>query len=580
MKPEANSIDSPNQSFLLIRRIVLAFIIVSFSNTVYLAATSSLNEDELRLFHQGMEFAHGYTVFEEFNAIPSVPCAALASWCFRFADNRFTGIFWGRSLSVLFYMASCLLLFAICSILFTRQAGLFTLFSWLSLGFVIIISHEFRPIHPTLFFSLASIYLFLRYKVKDVIKKQWLFFSGMAAAMAFLFKPDAIVIVVAVILVQFVSCLRFPNREGIKDFLLPCAGIGIVFCFYFASFNNLDRIVRYLFFQYDLLIFVNSIPESGWDWPSVARFEFLIPFSIAALLGIPLLISRLWAPKGKAILTFLLILEVTALASLFFRPVKYSQNFFYPSIVPALLAGIFFDRSLRIRNKRMYWIAMFLIISMATCVIASSTLFEHFGQRRNIDLFHQKYEETFSSSSRCSVSISDIMKAEELFREKRSSYRLSLQDHHKLFDFLGSIEGNRLVAYDGFEAATPIRGAPYLNGFVLSAFRGEKYQRIYEFIRDHNGFSGKILKRAGWKPFQDMRFDDAKEALVCELIHNPPDIVIMDSFIWMLVNQHSRYADFLDMDYSFVILHDAHSIVGVRSGRAFIPPQSTWCSRY
>ena len=56
-------------------------------------------------------------------------------------------------------------------------------------------------------------------------------------------------------------------------------------------------------------------------------------------------------------------------------------------------------------------------------------------------------------------------------------------------------------------------------------------KKIYEFIRDHSGFSGKILNHAGWKPFQDMGFDDAKEALVCELIHNPPDIVIMDSFI-------------------------------------------------
>lgn len=546
------------------------FIIVLFCNTTYMAATSPLDEDELRILHQGCEFALGNVVFQDFTTFPYTAYAALSSWGFLVTGNRFEAILFDRAVAVLFYLSSCLLLYALVTLIFSRRIAIYSLFAWMSLGYVLLVSYEARPIHPTLFFSLASAFFYFRFKKDGTSRGLRFFFAGTSAAIAFIFKADSAVLYGTIVLIELGSRLRRLNRDWLKDCFLLCAGPLLVISLYLASFADINRIYRYFFFQHVLGFYGNFFPESIWQWSRVIRFDLVIPFSIAALSGLYCTVTKRCVPRRRIImLTWLATFGALSIISTLLRPLFYHQNLYFPSVVPALLAGAGLDFLLRLNKKHSTIAAWILILGMAVSA-AGWQSWNYRDEKRNKENCPESFERIFSTMDDRTISVKEMIADKDAFIIDNPDYRLTLREHQGLFDFLTSIDGDHLDAYDGFEAATPIHGAAYLNGFVLGTFQDIKFQRIYEFVRNSNGFFIQRLRETGWRLFHNMDPLDAQEALIGELIYRPPSILIMDPLIFKLAIRSPQYADFLDRNYLFHVLKKAHSIVGVHKEKGHL----------
>ena len=406
----------------------------------------------------------------------------------------------------------------------------------------------------------------------------WFVGIGVTSAMAFLIKPDSVVLFGGIVLVEFTSRIKRIDKHWFSDLAVLGVSSLLVIGLFLASFMDPDRIVRYLFFQYKFLFFVASITERTWNKPMVFRHEFIFFFLVAASLGLWKILGKWRLPKYGWISAWLAVYGILTLVSLSLRPIYYQHNLYFPSLVPAVLAGLGLEGLRRSSSRFFKLSAVILVLGMAASAVVSVVVWNHRGFVKSRLDFQEIFDETFLQNENCTVSLREILLAPHVFKMEKPAYRLTLEDQARLFSFLSSMKGDSLHVYDGFEAATPLRGVPYLNGFVLNAFHEIKYQKAYDFLKKRPGILGKRLHESGWQMFHDMKLTDAKKALLTELIQHPPEILMMDAFIWKLATEHSYYAEYLDERYTFFLLPDAHSIVGLGKGRAFPPPSSSWCN--
>jgi Dolichyl-phosphate-mannose-protein mannosyltransferase len=555
--------------------LVAVCLVVWLIHAFFLSQTNPLDEDELRIYHQAWQYAQGDLIFSDFVAFPYPAADALASWPFRFAESAFTAIRINRALAVFWFLGGCILLYRLTVRIFSRSTAAWTLVLWLGVSPSLLKAHEFRPVHLALFFALSCLLLYFEKHAERDAPLSRLFIAGAAAGLAFLFKPDVALLIIALGIAELSTWPSRRWRARIERTAALIAGGLVPIVIYTASFWPVDRISLYLFYQYVMVAIPNVVSDSSWNPGFIVQWELWLPFAFAAIAGLGLTLAGKtdWKSRKPAAI-WMAVCFVLILLFHFRRPMYFQQNLFFLALVPAMLAGAGIRALVASGKIGATVLASALIFAHLATAAANVTTLNRDGTIRN-RLEYSSHFERYVPQEECLISIDRLLSLPELDEETQVYYRLTLRDHRELLAFLAAIKADGAHVYDGLEAGTNLRGATYLNGFLRGSFHGEKFQHMHETLRAVDVGLARSVHESRFAMITRMAPDSAEFAAAKLLTLDQPEVLIVDAFIRRLARIDSEFKATIADQYDICVLRNAHSFVALKKG--LVPSTETWC---